>query len=300
LLAAVGALGAWIYPLFDQFAQLEESVRREWANLDTQLQRRYALIPNLVATAERTAEHEETIFLGIADSYSGYQRASSVDERIRASYRVERGLRMLWGRAFPNLRADRNFGRLMQSLERTENQIAEQRMRYNAVVAEHNTLAHTVRGRLASVVFTIEDAPYYQPPSYARERPDVDFAEPLSSRAAEVAERESAAREAETPPPAASAASAAPDAATATAPPPPAPAPPAADTDPKQGLVFRGSMRNRGQFTALVVLPNGRNLSLRRGDRIPELQARVVEVTAQAVTLERPGPDGTMIRYRVP
>lgn len=272
LVAVVGHSLTWIFPMHDELVSRDENVRREWANLDAQLQRRYALVPNLVATAERSAEHEGDVYGDIANSYSGYQKARSINDRIEASYQVESGLRVLCGRPFPKLGSNQLYSKLMQSLSETEDRIASQRISYNKAVNEHNTLCRSIKGGVAATVFGIAEAQYYEPPEYAKVRPDVNFQDPMESRAAEKAAREAERRRTEAEAAAAQ---------EAVEPPAVEPAQPRLT---RRDIRFIGAMRTGNEHTAIVALPDGRNLSVKRGDRIPNSNLVVSKASPSGVS----------------
>jgi LemA protein len=162
---------------YDELVRLREDTNREWAQIDVLLIRRYDLIPRLVATVKGYAEHEQATLTQIAQAYSGYRGASTIPEKIQASYEAERQLRSvsMWGQIHPNLKADSHFLTLMQELSETENRIAEQRMRYNSSVSALNTKVKSVYGSLVARVGKIEEGTYYEPPSESKGAPLVRF-----------------------------------------------------------------------------------------------------------------------------
>ena len=92
LLASLGSGACKLAPRYDELVGLNENVAKEWADVETQLQRRYDLIPNLVEVAKGAAAHESAVFIEIAGGYSSYKSASTVSTRIDASYRTEAAL----------------------------------------------------------------------------------------------------------------------------------------------------------------------------------------------------------------
>ena len=80
----------------------DEAVKTQWAQVENQLQRRYDLIPNLVATVKGETEQEKAIFLGIADArkaYFQYQGAKTTAEKTESANQVESALSRLAGPA---------------------------------------------------------------------------------------------------------------------------------------------------------------------------------------------------------
>jgi len=85
----------WAKPHYDELVGLREVVRKEWAQIDIQLQRRYDLLPNLLATVKAVAGYEAKVLTEIADAHTGYMKARGMTSRIKVAYRAERGVRIL-------------------------------------------------------------------------------------------------------------------------------------------------------------------------------------------------------------
>jgi LemA protein len=116
----------------------------QWSNVQTQLQRRSDLIPNLVATVKGYATHEETVFADVANANAGLlnaQKSNNKQAEIQASGQLDGALGRLLAlsEAYPNLKANENFLALQDQLEGTENRIAVERRRYNEALQDYNT-----------------------------------------------------------------------------------------------------------------------------------------------------------------
>jgi LemA protein len=177
VIAGAVVLGPGVIMQYDELVRLREDTHREWAQIDVLLIRRYDLIPRLVATVRGYAEHEQNTLTQISEAYSGYRGASTIPQKIQASYEAERQLRSLtiWGQVHPNLKADTHFLGLMQELSDTENRIAEQRMRYNTSVSALNTKVKSFYGSLVAKVGNIDEGTYYEPPAETKAAPVVRF-----------------------------------------------------------------------------------------------------------------------------
>ena len=173
-------VGGCAYSGYNQAVRLDESVKNKWAQVDTVLQRRYDLIPNLVATVKGYAAHEEQIFTQIAESRTKYFQAGNQTEKVDAANGMERALSRLLvlTEKYPDLKAQTNFLALQDELAGTENRIAVERKRYNDAVTELNTYARSLLGRTFAGWAGVKPAEYFEVPEPARATPQVDFSKP--------------------------------------------------------------------------------------------------------------------------
>ena len=125
----------------NQMVQKQVAVQTQWSNVQTQLQRRADLIPNLVSTVKGYATHEETIFTNIANARAGLLNARTPKDAIQANGQLDSALGRLLAISenYPNLKANQNFLALQDQLEGTENRIAVERRRYNLALQDYNT-----------------------------------------------------------------------------------------------------------------------------------------------------------------
>ncbi len=164
---------------YNKAVGLDEQVRSNWAQVENQLQRRFDLIPNLVETVKGVAEHEEKIFLGIADARKAYFQAESVSEKAETAGNLESALsRLLMLREnYPALRSNESFLKLQDQLEGTENRLSVERMRYNESVKTLNTYSRQLLGRFFCGLAGVEPAEYFEVAEEAKANPQVDFSE---------------------------------------------------------------------------------------------------------------------------
>jgi LemA protein len=282
LVLGLGSGACKLSPQYDELVALNENVAKEWSGVETQLQRRYDLIPNLVEVAKGAAAHESAVFTEIARAREGYTNAHGVSARIDASYRTEAALRavpIFVGQSFPNLQANARFAHLMRSMEHTEDLILKQRLRYNEAVAAFNSRAKSIEGRVVSLFGRFEPALYYNPPDASQQRISV-VTQPDSGALVVQAGAEVATADAGLSSPADASATA-----TATA---SAIAPPNLASQYKvKGVMLTGATRE-----AIVVGPSGESLNVKKGTALPGTHALVLSVDEGGVTLEDRGPTG--------
>jgi LemA protein len=185
MLAVLGGLllvallfGGWCMSTYNRLVGLDESMKTQWSQVETVLQRRFDLIPNLVNTVKGYAAHEKEILTKVAELRSQWGAAKTVQEKAQAAGQLEGALARLLVVAenYPQLKADQGFRDLQVQLEGTENRISVERQRYNEAVRDYNTAVRQFPGRfVASLVgFTPSDA-YFEATKGAAEVPKVDF-----------------------------------------------------------------------------------------------------------------------------
>ena len=165
---------------YNRFVSQEEALKAQWAQVESQLQRRNDLIPNLVETVKGFAAHEESIYKDIADARSRLLAARSPEESIAAANQQTSALGRLLAvvENYPQLKANEQFNRLMDELSGTENRIAVERMRYNERVQEYNTSRRQFPANITARLFGFQAYPFYEAPEEAKQVPTIDFKKP--------------------------------------------------------------------------------------------------------------------------
>lgn len=130
----------------------EEAAKARWANVQSLYQRRADLLPNLVETVKASSRQEKEVLVGIAEARSGVARATlTADElsdpaKVRAFERAQGAVTLSLQRlqeAYPDLKSQGNYSRLMDEMAGTENRINVARKAYNDAVQEYNTRIRT-------------------------------------------------------------------------------------------------------------------------------------------------------------
>ena len=174
---------------YNRIQELDEQAERMEANIDTELQRRNDLIPNLVATVEEVARFEQETQTRVAEARAGLaqaqQRMSQAIEGdaepaavSEANDELTRNLDLFINvavEAYPTLRANENFIRLQDELTETENRISVSRRDYNETVAEYNTYIRRFPQVLTAKVIGADRREPFEAPESAREAPQVEF-----------------------------------------------------------------------------------------------------------------------------
>jgi len=155
----------------------DEGVKAAWSQIDTQLQRRADLIPNLVNTVKGYASHEEDVFTAVADARTALSGAKTVDELNSAQSQLDSAVSRLLAIAesYPDLKANENFINLQDELAGTENRISVARQDYNDAAKEYNTKIQSFPASIIAGLFHFEKADYFTATAEAATVPAVDF-----------------------------------------------------------------------------------------------------------------------------
>ncbi|MGL5380227.1 LemA family protein [Clostridium sp.] len=162
---------------YNKLVSLEQTVNTAQANIDTQLQRRSDLIPNLVSTVKGYASQEKEIFTDIANARSKLAGATNISDQATANNELSNALSRLLVvvERYPELKSNENFKDLSIQLEGTENRIAIARQDYNTAVTNYNTKRRSFPSNLLASLFGFEEKPLFKAAEGATEAPSVDF-----------------------------------------------------------------------------------------------------------------------------
>lgn len=154
-----------------------EAIDGQWAQVETQYQRRFDLIPNLVETVKGIAKQEQTVFTAIADARTHYAGAKTVSEKVAAANEVESSLArlMVIVENYPELKSSQNFLALQSQIEGTENRISVERGRFNDLVKGYNARIKSFPGNLVAGVLGFSARDYFQSTTGAEVPPAVKF-----------------------------------------------------------------------------------------------------------------------------
>lgn len=154
-----------------------EAIDNQWAQVETQYQRRFDLVPNLVNSVRGSFTQEQAVFGQIAEARTRYAGAATVDDRARAASELESALGRLLVivENYPVLRSQENVAGLMDELAGTENRIAVERRRFNDLVRDYNVAVKQVPGRFVAAAFGFSERAFFEAAETAAEAPEVDL-----------------------------------------------------------------------------------------------------------------------------
>ncbi|TXE14624.1 LemA family protein [Algoriphagus aquimarinus] len=183
-------LGIFIYTkavgTYNTFVQTEEVINGQWAEVETQYQRRSDLIPNLVSTVKGYAEFEQETLTGVIEA-----RAKATSVNVDASNLTPEKLAEFQGaqdqlggalsrllvsvERYPELKANQNFLELQAQLEGTENRIAVARRNFNQSVQDYNSNLRTFPNNIFAGWYGFEQKGYFEATAGSENAPTVQF-----------------------------------------------------------------------------------------------------------------------------
>ena len=166
--AVAVAVGAWVAWTYNTFIRLQQRAHQAWADIDTQLKRRYDLVPALVETVKGYAAHEKTTLDDVVKTRGAAQVLEGSEWELGSRARRESQLvRALGGmfalaEAYPDLKASERFAMLQQDLAEVEDGIQHARRYYNAVVRDLNTVLAKFPNVLVARFFAFRRRPFFE------------------------------------------------------------------------------------------------------------------------------------------
>lgn len=163
-LVVLGIIALWLIGTYNKLVHLRQNVRESWSAIETELRRRYDLIPNLVETVKGYAGHErETLEAVIAARNSAAAISGAPEAQAQAQNVLTGALTKLMAlsEAYPELKANENFSHLQKELGETETRISQARRFYNANVREMNTAVETFPSVLVAGPFGFKPQTYF-------------------------------------------------------------------------------------------------------------------------------------------
>ena len=154
ILAVVAILVIWAVSVYNGLVTMDENVSGQWANVETQYQRRADLIPNLVNTVKGYATHEKETLEGVvaARSQATQIKVDAADltpEKLAQYQKAQGAVTSALGKLlaitenYPDLKANQNFLQLQEEVSDVENKLAAVRRYFNSATKEYNNAVQT-------------------------------------------------------------------------------------------------------------------------------------------------------------
>ncbi len=154
-----------------------QNVKTQLSQIDTELQRRNDLIPNLVNTVKGAANVEKSIYDDIANARTKLAGASSVKEKDAANTELDSAVSRLLviAEQYPTVQSNSQFRDLTVELEGTENRIRQTRGKYNTAAGEYNADIQKFPTSLIANMTGFREADLFKADDSATKVPTVDF-----------------------------------------------------------------------------------------------------------------------------
>ncbi|MGC9611155.1 MAG: LemA family protein [Minisyncoccia bacterium] len=167
----------YVFGTYNSFINGREAINGQWAQVESQYQRRLDLIPNLVNSVKGAMKQEQAIFDAIANARTKYGSAATVDEKAVAAGQVETALSRLLVvmENYPTLKSSDTVQTLMAQLEGTENRVSVERQRFNDFVKTFNAKVQRFPSNIIANVFGFATRAYFEAQAGAENAPQVQF-----------------------------------------------------------------------------------------------------------------------------
>lgn len=177
LAVVVLLIGGYVWSTYNRLISANEAISNQWAQVETQYQRRFDLIPNLVESVKGVMAQEEKIFGDLAEARSSYANASDANQKAEAATQVEGSLSRLIAimENYPELKSSENVQTLMAQLEGTENRISVERKRYNDEVKNFNVTIKRFPTNIIANQLGYSEKNYFEAEAGTEVAPKVDL-----------------------------------------------------------------------------------------------------------------------------
>lgn len=161
--------------MYNSFIKLRNSCEEAFSTMDVYMKKRFDLIPNLVETVKGYAAHEKETLQNVIAARNNLQNASTTEEKLAGENALQGTLKSLFAvaEAYPDLKANTNFLDLQDQLKMIEEDIANSRKYYNAVVKQFNTKCEMFPSNIIASIFRFEKQPMFEVET-AEERKNVE------------------------------------------------------------------------------------------------------------------------------
>jgi len=168
----------WFVAQYNSLVGLRNYIAEAWSNVDTELKRRYDLIPNLVAAVKGYAKHEREVLERVVELRNRcFANHGPIADQARDEGQLVDALKQMFVlvESYPSLKADQNFLKLQTELINTENRIQAARRFYNGNVRDYRNKCESFPSNLVASMFNFPSQEFFSVPPSVAEVPNVDF-----------------------------------------------------------------------------------------------------------------------------
>lgn len=182
----IALVAIWGISSYNGLVSMDENVSNQWANVETQYQRRSDLIPNLVNTVKGYAKHESETLESVMAARSQATQvkidpSNCTPQQLAAYQKAQGDVTTALGKLlaitenYPDLKANQNFLELQSQLEGTENRINVARKDFNDTAKKYNTSLRRFPRNIVASMFGFEKRAYFEAEAGAEKAPKVEF-----------------------------------------------------------------------------------------------------------------------------
>ncbi len=177
LILALAVLAVLVVATYNSLVKLKNTAEQTWSDIDTQLKKRYDLIPNLVETVKGYAKHESQTLENVVKARTAAMGAQTFKEKEGAENALTGALKTIFALAenYPDLKANQNFLDLQKTLTDIENSIQPARSAYNEAVRALNTKMEVFPNNLIAGPFGFKKREFFEIKEEERENVKVKF-----------------------------------------------------------------------------------------------------------------------------
>lgn len=175
VLVIVVALAVFVIVTYNSLVKARNRVKNSFAQIDTQIQRRFDLLPNLVDTVKEVASHEQILLDNVMASREGYRNTNVAKEKLAMNNQLNATLRSLFtvSGQYPELKGNASFLRLQEELSETEDKVTFARQFYNDAVTIYNNKLQMFPANLIGSIFGFREEELFNVVDEAREAPQL-------------------------------------------------------------------------------------------------------------------------------
>lgn len=177
VLAVIALLVVWAISSYNGLVRANTAADNQWAQVQTEYQRRVDLIPNVVATVKGVSAQELAFVKAVTDARAGYNSATTPEQKVQAANNLESalgGIRIAV-EANPAIQTTQAYRDLTVELEGTENRVSVERKRYNDAVTVYNLKVKTFPSKVFASIFGFASRTLFQSAPGSENAPAVDF-----------------------------------------------------------------------------------------------------------------------------
>lgn len=164
VLIIIAVLVLYVIGIYNGLVKARVATESSWSDIDTQLKKRFDLIPNLVETVKGYAAHESKVFEEVTNARSFAMQAQTPSEMAEGNNMLSSALKSLFAVSenYPALKANENFMQLQQTLDATETDISQSRQAYNASAAIYNTMLQIFPKNIVAGIFNFVSKDFFE------------------------------------------------------------------------------------------------------------------------------------------